>query len=251
MVCKAKASAKKRPAMCIRSFPALSPVAKASPAHAVGGMWHGGHKVQKTWLKNVQKSFQLCRKSHPVGMESKACGSTQQFRAGCPPPPMPGILASMDLMSQWHARWADKHVGSKEWRSERNLITICGRPVGVLVVSHLGALPMEWDSYHNSSFAPLRPCILFGPTGMSVQAPKMAHKFTVIRWWTDIIFFLGACYQTERCPDKPPPSAWPPPPRPSMVGRASSRPSPHPAPHRGPHPSPATSPRPSRPAFPT
>ena len=197
-VCKAKSSAKKRPAMCIRSFPALSPVAKASPAHTVGGMWHGGHKVQKPWLKNVQKSFQLCRKSHPVGMESKACGSTQQFRAGTPPPPMPGILASMDLMSQWHARWADKHVGSKEWRSERNLVSIAGRPVGVLVVSHLGALPMEWDSYHNSTFEPLRPCVLFGPTGMSVQAPKMAHKFTVIEWWKDIMFLFGSLLSNRK-----------------------------------------------------
>ena len=191
-VVKAKPSAKKRPAMAIRSFPALSPVAKASPAHAVGGMWHGGHKVQKPWLKKVQQSFQLCRSSHHPGMESKASGSSQQFKACVPPPPMPGVLGSMNLMAQWHARWADKHINSKEWRSERNLVNIAGRPVGALVVSHLGASPMEWDSYHNFTFEPLRPCILFGPSGMSVQAPKMAHKFTVIEWWKDIMCLFGS-----------------------------------------------------------
>ena len=37
----------KRPAMAIQSYPALSPVAKAVPAIPVGGLWHGGPKIQK------------------------------------------------------------------------------------------------------------------------------------------------------------------------------------------------------------
>lgn len=210
---KAKPSVKKRPAMAIRSFPALSPVAKASPAKAPGGMWHGGPQVQKPWLKQVQKAHQLCRSSHNPGMESKAAGSSQQFKSCVPPPPMPEVLGSMSLMAQWHARWGDRYVNSKEWRSERNLVCIAGRPVGVLVVSHQRASPMEWDSYHNFTFEPLRPCVLFGPTGMSVQAPKMSPKFTVIEWWKDIMFFWSPVIKPNDVQARPsPPSASPPPP---------------------------------------
>ena len=190
----AKPSTSKRAAVAIKSFPALSPVTKAPPAVAVGGMWHGGHKVQKPWLKNVQKSIMLCRESHNPGMESKASGSSQQFKACVPPPPMAEVILSMSLMAQWNARWSDRHVTSKEWRSERNLINIAGRPVGVLVVSHEGASPMEWDSYMNLIFKPLRPCILFGPSGMSAQAPNMQCKFTVLQWWKDIVFLFGILF---------------------------------------------------------
>ena len=103
----------------------------------------------------------------------------------------PEVLQSQSLMAQWNARWDDKHVNSKDWRPEKNTIMVAGRPVGVLIVSHQGASPIEWDSYHNLVFYPLRPVILFGPTGMSVQAPKMQHKFIVIEWWK-VIFLIGS-----------------------------------------------------------
>lgn len=189
---KAQNTVKKRPAMAIRSFPAKSPIAKAPPSQPVGGMWHGGHKTQKPWLKQVQRPYELCRESQPKGgLMCKAQGSSQQFKAAFPPPPMPDVIASLKLMAQWYSRWSDKHVTSKEWRSERNLVVIAGRPVGAIIVSHQGASQNEWDSYHNLIFSPLRPCVLFGPTGKSVQAPKMAHKFTVIEWWKDSMFFYG------------------------------------------------------------
>ena len=100
---------------------------------------------------------------------------------------MPEILMSLDLLSQWYARCDEKNVRNINWRSDRKLITIQGRPVGVLVVTHQAAAPIEWDTYFNMIFYPLRPVILFGPTGRSVQAPGMDHKFTVIEWWKDII----------------------------------------------------------------
>ena len=100
---------------------------------------------------------------------------------------MPEILMSLNLLSQWYARWDERNVRNQNWRSDRNLITAQGRPVGVLVVTHQAAAPIEWDTYFNMIFYPLRPVILFGPTGRSVQAPGMDHKFTVIEWWKDII----------------------------------------------------------------
>jgi hypothetical protein len=64
---------------------------------------------------------------------------------------------------------------------------------------------MEWDSYQNFMFTPLRPCVLFGPSGMSVQAPKMAHKFTVIEWWKDIMFFFGSLLKNKEMARLAPP----------------------------------------------
>ena len=84
--------------------------------------------------------------------------------------------------------WGDRRVKSQDWRPERNVIVIAGRPVCVLMVSHQGAKALEWDSYHNLIFGPLRPVVLLGPTGHSAQAPKMQPKFSVIEWWKVFVF---------------------------------------------------------------
>ena len=189
---KARPSCVKRPAQAISSYPWLSPVAKAPPAKHVGQLWYDGPKVQKPWLKQVQKSHEECRKSHRATMMSKSKGSSRAFQGCVPPPPMVEVLRSLDLTAQWNARWSDEHVTSKDWRPERNTIVLAGRPVGVLIVSHQGASPLEWDAYPNMVFSPVRPTVLLGPTGMSVQAPSMKHKFTVIEWWKVIFFLLGA-----------------------------------------------------------
>ena len=188
---KARQPVLKRPAMSISSFPALSPVAKAPPAPAAGQLWHGGPKVQKPWLKQVQKSFTLCRDAHKPKTTSKSRGSAVAFQAHVPPP-MPEVLMSLSLMAQWNARWTDDHVNSKDWRPEKNLINVAGRPVGIIVCSHLDAGPIEWDSYQTLLFKPCRVVVLLGPTGKSVQAPTMANKFTVIEWWKVLFFFIGS-----------------------------------------------------------
>ena len=185
--------AMKRPATAITSFPALSPVARAPPVPASGQLWHGGPKVQKPWLKKVQKAHELCRSAHTPHMMSKTRGTAESLDANIPPP-MPSVLSSLSLTAQWNARWQDKHVNSKDWRPERNTIVIAGRPVGVIIVSHQGSSPIEWDSYHNLLFKPLRPVVLLGPTGRSMQAPKLEHKFTVIEWWKVIFCFREPSY---------------------------------------------------------
>ena len=185
---KPKPSVAKRPAMTIAKFPARSPTAKAPPAASSGRMWHGGFKVQTRWLKKVQKTFTLCEGTQRGGLMSKARGNTQQLRAGVPPPPMPSVINSLSLTGQWNARFSQQHVRSQEWRSEKNVIFVAGRPVGVIICSHLGAGPVEWDGYHNTTFSPLRPVILCGPSGRTVQAPDMDCKFTVIEWWKDFVF---------------------------------------------------------------
>ena len=186
---KARPSVSKRPAQAISSFPSLSPVSKAPPPRPAGELWYGGPKVQKPWLKQVQKSFQLCRsKGNPKKGETKSKATSVAFKAGVPPPPMPDVIMSLKLMAQWNARWDDLHVSSKDWRPERNVIVIAGRPVCVLMVSHQGAKALEWDSYHNLIFGPLRPVVLLGPTGHSAQAPKMQPKFSVIEWWKVFVF---------------------------------------------------------------
>ena len=205
----------KRPAMAIASFPARSPVRNALPARSpmvkappgvpARQLWHGGPPVQKPWLKKVQKAHMLCRGAIKAGLMAKAPGYKHGFQAGIPPPPMAAVLHSLSLMAQWNARWQDKHVTSKDWRSERNTVMVAGRPVGIIIVSHQAASPIEWDSYHNLIWHPLRPVILFGPTGLSVQDPKMQCKFTVIQWWKVFVFYRELQIKREDAQARPPP----------------------------------------------
>ena len=147
--------------------------------------------MQKPWLKQVQKAHQLCRsKGNPKRGETKSKATSVAFKAGVPPPPMLAVIMSLQLMAQWNTRWGDMHVKSQDWRPERNVIVIAGRPVCVLMVSHQGAKALEWDSYHNLIFGPLRPVVLLGPTGHSAQAPKMQPKFSVIEWWKVFVFLV-------------------------------------------------------------
>jgi hypothetical protein len=164
--------------------PAVAPlfVPKACPP-LVGKLFHGGARVQKEWLKKVNRPHDRSDYLQKSDLRPKAASFSSDRPEAGHPRPMAAVLKSEHLLAQWNARWSSKLRSAKDFRPEMNTAMICGRPVVILVCSHDGAPPLEWDAYLNMAFHPIRPVVLLGPTARSPDAPGMVPKFSVISWW--------------------------------------------------------------------
>jgi hypothetical protein len=184
---------KKPSATPIAAFPKQPVTGKAAAPKKIPGLWPGGVRTQKDWLKAVRKPHDKIKFKRQTGLAPKAAVDSSQRPVFGLPPPIADVLESEDLMSLWNARWEPERVRAADWRPERDAIYIAGRPVRVLIVSHHGAGPLEWDSYPNMIFYPLRPLVLYGPHAKSTEASKMNPKFSVIQWWKVFVFYSILC----------------------------------------------------------
>ena len=100
---------------------------------------------------------------------------------GMPYPPTEAI-GSPGGMVAWGSRLVPENVANKDVAPTDNTLVLQGRPVQLLLVSHAAAPPIEWDSYMNFAFRPLRPTVLFcNPS--AVYTPWQPPHYAVIQWW--------------------------------------------------------------------
>ena len=105
---------------------------------------------------------------------------------GMPYPPTEAI-GSPGGMVAWGSRLVPENVANKDVAPTDNTLVLQGRPVQLLLVSHAAAPPIEWDSYMNFAFRPLRPTVLFGNPS-AVYTPWQPAHYAVIQWWK--VFFV-------------------------------------------------------------
>ena len=184
-----KAATLKRPAAPPIAPPPTKAATMKEPAkRRISGLFPSGLATAKDWLEKVRQPHDQIKFRAKSGLSPKAAVDSSMVPYPGIPPPIAQVLKSHDLLRLWSARWEKDRVKAFDMRPEKDAIVIAGRPVRTLVVSHHKAGPLEWDTYFNMLYAPLRPLILFGASAQSSEAPTMNAKFSVIQWWKVIVY---------------------------------------------------------------
>ena len=137
-----KASMKRKLSPAPNPLPSVPPRPSAKPLHLrpPPPKAKAGPVVQPPWLVKVNaphNAIDLEAKHNPGLLAFSLCRPLPGI-----PPPMASILASLELMQQWNARWAPKNLNAVDFRPEKDLITIFGRKVGVICCTRHGAGPL-------------------------------------------------------------------------------------------------------------
>ena len=135
------------------------------------------------WLMDVAEAHravsELKGKSQSSGSAELAAVQSFQIPLNVPPP-SPEASAEPETMEEHALRWLQAKPA--DVRPEDNTTCVMGRPSELLVVSHHGATPPEYDPYMVYAFYPLRPKYLVGRRG-SVCAPNEKELKSGIQWW--------------------------------------------------------------------
>ena len=132
-------------------------------------------------------------------MNTRDSGTRDQAVASLPPV-IGGVDAENDdQVALLHYAWSAENMQQGNFRPERYIVMIAGRPVVCVTLSHNAAPAGETWPYLRDLFKPVVPLVLFGCTGRSSHAPNLRRAFSVSQGWKAVLlpFMCHKCFPPD------------------------------------------------------